>query len=99
MTQTSLARKLGEEVGWVNDRVRGKVQIKADELPGIAKVLGVSPCDFFEDSHPAIHQTGVTLGQAFKTSLGARFYRLPPHEQRVIELASDIVGTIIDQAG
>jgi transcriptional regulator with XRE-family HTH domain len=49
-TQSDLAREIGERPHWVNDRVSGRIQIKADELPRLARALGV-PCHrFFEDA-------------------------------------------------
>lgn len=48
--QSELARRIGEHPNWVNWRVNGTTQIKADELPKIAEALGCSPCDFFEPS-------------------------------------------------
>lgn len=54
MTQTALARKIDEHVDWVNTRIRGTVQIKADELPLLAKALNISPCSLLEDEPIAI---------------------------------------------
>lgn len=45
---SELARRLGEHRNWVIDRVTGRVQIKADELPRFAAVLGVPPSTFFQ---------------------------------------------------
>ena len=50
MSQAELARRLGEHPNWVNNRIRGIVDLKADDIPRIARVLGVRPADFFEDS-------------------------------------------------
>jgi transcriptional regulator with XRE-family HTH domain len=47
MTQIALARRLGPDSSWddwVGDRLRGRTQIKADELPMLATALGVHPC-------------------------------------------------------
>lgn len=52
MSQAELARRLGEHPNWVNNRVRGIVDLKADDIPRIAHVLGVRPTDFFEDPGP-----------------------------------------------
>lgn len=42
--QAAVARKMNEDYDWVNTRMRGIVQIKADELPQFAQALGVSAC-------------------------------------------------------
>lgn len=49
MTQTTLARRMNEEVDWINTRLTGRVQIKADELPKIAAALRVSTCALVDD--------------------------------------------------
>lgn len=48
LTQAELARRLGEDYAWVNNRLRGYSALKADDILPIAQALGVSPCAFFE---------------------------------------------------
>src|SRR5581483_1240357 len=48
MTQAEIARRIGEDHTWVNSRVRGFTEIKADDLPRFAMALGVAPRAFFE---------------------------------------------------
>ncbi|MGE5619069.1 MAG: helix-turn-helix domain-containing protein [Sphingomonadaceae bacterium] len=58
--QSDLARELGEHRNWVNKRITGQTEIKADEIPRLAAALGVSPCAFFEEElaavEPAVEQ-------------------------------------------
>jgi transcriptional regulator with XRE-family HTH domain len=53
-TPSDLAHELGEHPHWVRDRLIGRIQIKADELPRIAEALGESPCAFFEEAQPSV---------------------------------------------
>ncbi|HZT07919.1 MAG TPA: helix-turn-helix transcriptional regulator [Chloroflexota bacterium] len=48
MTQAEIARRIGEDHTWVNSRVRGFTEIKADDVPRFATALGVQPRAFFE---------------------------------------------------
>src|SRR4051794_1172605 len=53
MTQAEIARRIGEDHTWVNSRVRGFTEIKADDLPRFAIALGIPPRSFFEiDTSP-----------------------------------------------
>jgi len=52
LSQTEVARRMGESKNWVNNRLTGYVEIKADEIPRFAAALGVSPCAFFEEVQP-----------------------------------------------
>ncbi|MBI2317694.1 MAG: helix-turn-helix transcriptional regulator [Chloroflexi bacterium] len=56
MSASELARRLGEHRNWVIDRLTGRVQIKADEVPRFAKVLGVAPSAFFEPADGRINR-------------------------------------------
>lgn len=42
MTQQAVVDRMDEKYAWVNTRMNGVVQIKADELPKFAAALGVS---------------------------------------------------------
>jgi transcriptional regulator with XRE-family HTH domain len=46
--QSELARRLGKHRTWVNYRLTGVTEIRADELPEIANALGVAPHLFFD---------------------------------------------------
>lgn len=50
--QSELARRLEppEAPTWIGNRLSGYSQIKADEIPRLAKALGVSCHSFFQDS-------------------------------------------------
>ena len=48
VSQSEVGRRIGESPSWVNDRLKGRTQINADDLPRIAAALGVRPVDFFE---------------------------------------------------
>lgn len=48
MSQAELARRIGEDKQFVNNRVTGVVAIKADELPRFARALGKSCTAFFD---------------------------------------------------
>ena len=39
--QAEIARRIGEHRNWVNNRVNGAVDLRADELPRFAAALGV----------------------------------------------------------
>ena len=71
MTQSEIARRLspnGENPQWINNRLRGISQIKADDLPRIAAALRISPCRFFEDVHT--HQAATpSYADAFTRAL------------------------------
>lgn len=54
MSQAELARRVGEHVTWINNRLRGVADLKADDIPRIARALGVQPADFFEDPIPPL---------------------------------------------
>ncbi len=47
MTQAEIARRMGEDPQWVNNRVVGDTAIKADEIPRFADAVGCSPSAFF----------------------------------------------------
>ncbi len=49
-SQSTLARALGEHRNWVGDRIRGDVAIKADEIPIMARALGIPCIRFFEST-------------------------------------------------
>jgi transcriptional regulator with XRE-family HTH domain len=52
MSQTEVARRCGESPYWLNKRLQGKADIKADDLPRIARALRISPADFFTAGNP-----------------------------------------------
>jgi transcriptional regulator with XRE-family HTH domain len=49
-TQAAVARALSEPEYWVSDRLTGRVNLLAEELPAFAVALSVNVCDFFEDA-------------------------------------------------
>lgn len=61
MKQAELARRIGKAETWISNRLTGYSSIKADEIPLLAKALGVSPCDFFETAETG--QLKSELGQ------------------------------------
>ncbi len=81
--QSDLARELGEHRNWVNYRLTGRVDIKADELPRIAAALGVSPCAFFEEVQPA--PAVPELSPATLHAIGAELRRVLHDEMSVTE--------------
>jgi hypothetical protein len=92
---------MGVDRGWVNDRVRGRATITADEVPALAKAIGVPMTHLLEDepSESRAIQAGVSFGEDFITLLNERARHLPAHEQRAVELAAGIVDTLLAQAG
>lgn len=56
MKQAAVARKMNEDFDWVNTRLRGVVQIKADELPHFAQALGVSACSLLGEAEQQYQQ-------------------------------------------
>lgn len=60
VSQSELARRLGREPGWINQRLpegdgdgkrtKKRLNIAADDIPLFAKALGVNCFDFFQDS-------------------------------------------------
>ena len=48
MTQAEVARRVGEPTTWVNNRLRAVADIKADDVPRLARALGVPTSAFFE---------------------------------------------------
>lgn len=85
-TQAALSRRLKEKPYWLNDRLTGRVQIKADELEQIAGALRVPACALVDDgelertlqgtpSHHAAERDPALPGSP--TDIGAeRLYRL-----------------------
>lgn len=55
-TQGEIARRLGEPTYWVNDRIKGRVEIKADELRRFADAFGINSSQLcavlFADEEP-----------------------------------------------
>jgi transcriptional regulator with XRE-family HTH domain len=49
MPPITIARRLGEGKNWVYNRLSGTTDIKADDIPRFAKVLGYPVTAFFED--------------------------------------------------
>lgn len=49
ISQAELARRVGEHPTWVNNRLRGVAIIKADDVPRLARGLGIHPADFFPE--------------------------------------------------
>jgi transcriptional regulator with XRE-family HTH domain len=49
MKQTAVARRMGEQQSWLNNRLTGYTEIKADEIERIADALRVSPCALVDD--------------------------------------------------
>lgn len=52
MSQAEVARRVGEHPTWVNNRLRGVADIKADDVPRLAAALGVPAAAFFEEPSP-----------------------------------------------
>ncbi len=50
MTAAELARRLSEQPSWVYDRLRGHSEIVADDIPMLARALGVPCSEFFRGS-------------------------------------------------
>ncbi len=63
VSQAELARRIGEDRGWVNQRLPGarkRLNINADDIPRLAKALGVPCWRFFEDSEcPEVQRQGL----------------------------------------
>lgn len=63
LSQAEVARRIGEERDWVHKRTRGKLRIDADDIPRLARALGVSCSAFFEGSScPEEAKKGPPLG-------------------------------------
>lgn len=84
---SDLAKRLGEHPHWVRDRVTGRIQIKADELPRIAKALGVSPCAFFEEerSEPRAARPRPHILEAVEREMMRSLDELPEPERDFVE--------------
>lgn len=50
LTQQQLADRLGVRQWWVSKRLRGHVQVSADELVRLAEALGVEPAQLLPKS-------------------------------------------------
>ena len=61
MSQAEIARRVGEHTTWVNNRLRGTADVKADDVPRLARALGVQPAAFFE---PAAIPPGASAERA-----------------------------------
>jgi transcriptional regulator with XRE-family HTH domain len=68
-TQAAVARRLDEPEYWVSDRLTGRVNLLAEELPRFAQALNVHPCTFFDEA-PLGH-TGVDYGQDLREQIAA----------------------------
>lgn len=96
--QSELARRIGESPNWVNWRVTGTTQIKADELPKIARGLGIDPCQLIPDSDekgrttsheaggfsaPPVSIVGERAGRMLEKFLAQEMGLAPEHVQAV----------------
>ncbi len=68
--QSDLARAIGEHRNWVNKRLTGQTDIKGEDIPRIAKAMGISPSAFFEEG-PAPSLPTVTLDTATINAIAA----------------------------
>jgi transcriptional regulator with XRE-family HTH domain len=51
LSHAEIGRRIGKSRNWVNKRVRGELNLLAEDVPPLAAALGVHPCDFFQDPH------------------------------------------------
>jgi transcriptional regulator with XRE-family HTH domain len=49
LKQKALARRLGEPEYWLSNRLAGRTVLKADDVPRIARALGLRPADLFPE--------------------------------------------------
>lgn len=47
MSQSAVARRMEVSPAWLNNRLRGRTVVQADEVPHIARALGVGLTDLF----------------------------------------------------
>lgn len=68
VNRSELARRLGEHRNWVNNRMSGLVEIKADELTRIAEALSIDPSEFFSEGFEVGPKVGIL--QTVRSLLG-----------------------------
>lgn len=99
MTQSEIARRLspnGENPQWINNRLRGISQIKADDLPRIAAALRISPCRFFEDVHT--HQAATpSYADTFTRALAQAWLEMTTADQELLTTLLDALRRHRDQ--
>ncbi|MEA2641786.1 MAG: hypothetical protein QOF51_3180 [Chloroflexota bacterium] len=90
LSQAEIARRLGEEREWVNNRLRGKVQLAAEDLPRFAAILGVGPAIFFEERPLIVSHVDEEVSTAGvpEPATGASEPGLTPIEHLTRELAA-----------
>ncbi|MSQ23485.1 MAG: XRE family transcriptional regulator [Chloroflexi bacterium] len=82
LKQAEIARRIGVDRNWVNQRITGAVKvIPADDLPLLALAIGCHPCDFFED-RPQARETSIADVVARELSEG--WDELPEPERELI---------------
>ena len=94
MKQAWVARKMNEDFDWVNTRLRGVVQIKADELPYFAQALGVSVCSLLgeheqlgqrpQEPHSAEQTASYLDADKVAKSLAARALAMSEREIQIL---------------
>lgn len=86
VNQATLARRLKEKTYWINDRLTGRVQIKADELEQIASALRIPACALVDDE--ALEQTlqGQSGYRAAETEVSPSGFPTSIGEERLFRL-------------
>src|SRR5512135_1432104 len=99
--QAELSRRLGErDEHWLSDRVTGKSAIKADELPRLARALGVPVSAFFEETSPDHEASLRSQKDAFLADLG--FDVTPLERETIVEFVGALIRyrkRLLDEAG
>lgn len=92
--QSELARRLHppEKPTWINNRLSGYAEIKADEIPRIARALGVPCWRFFEDSDcPDARRRGeASEGDLIDAYMDSWIQDAPPEEREFVLKLRDL---------
>ncbi|MHB0870068.1 MAG: helix-turn-helix domain-containing protein [Chloroflexota bacterium] len=92
LSQAEIARRIGESASWVNHRLIGRTDIKADDIPKLASALGVSPCAFFEEGPAGAEPVMERLAQRAAEIAVARV------EDRIREYLHEAMWTVVREA-
>lgn len=113
VSQAEVARRIGEERTWVNNRLTGYSALKLDELALFAHALGKSPCDLaceiFED-HPQREPQSMgdlrnatdwadELTQEFSERLRGRLKTIDQRDREIVRSLLEAAERIVEKAG
>lgn len=78
LKDVAVAQRVGEDKDWISNRLTGKVQLLAEELPLFAKALDVDPCVFLRD------EPTTTKPDRMAASWAERAMELPEHDLQLL---------------